>query len=80
MTVPAAGAATLAESVAGAARVVDVIYDPWPTPLAAAVTAAGITAGDIVLEPSAGTGLLAVLAEIAVMRQRRVVGVLVDFT
>lgn len=30
----------------------------------AAVTAAGINAGDIVLEPSAGTGLLAVLAEI----------------
>ena len=44
-TVPAAGAATLAESVAGAARVVDVIYDPWPTPLAAAVTAAG--GGDV---------------------------------
>ena len=37
-----------------------------PSPLGlAAVTAAGITAGDIVLEPSAGTGLLAVLAEIA---------------
>lgn len=37
-----------------------------PTPLGlAAVTAAGITAGDIVLEPSAGTGLLAVLAEIS---------------
>ncbi|WP_048645268.1 strawberry notch family protein [Nitratireductor soli] len=37
-----------------------------PTPLGlAAVTAAGITASDIVLEPSAGTGLLAVLAEIA---------------
>jgi len=37
-----------------------------PTPLGlAAVTAAGITAGDIVLEPSAGTGLLAILAEIA---------------
>ena len=37
-----------------------------PTPLGlAAVTAAGITAGDIVLEPSAGTGLLAILAEIS---------------
>ncbi|MCR4268660.1 strawberry notch family protein [Nitratireductor sp. ZSWI3] len=37
-----------------------------PSPLGlAAVTAAGITAGDIVLEPSAGTGLLAVLAEIS---------------
>ena len=37
-----------------------------PSPLGlAAVTAAGITAGDIVLEPSAGTGLLAILAEIS---------------
>ena len=37
-----------------------------PTPLGlAAVTAAGITPSDIVLEPSAGTGLLAVLAEIS---------------
>ena len=37
-----------------------------PSPLGlAAVTAAGITAGDIVLEPSAGTGLLAILAQIA---------------
>lgn len=37
-----------------------------PTPLGlAAVAAAAIAAGDIVLEPSAGTGLLAVLAEIS---------------
>jgi len=37
-----------------------------PVPLGLAVmTAASITADDIVLEPSAGTGLLAVLAEIA---------------
>ena len=37
-----------------------------PTPLGlAAVTAAAITSADRVLEPSAGTGLLAVLAEIA---------------
>jgi hypothetical protein len=36
-----------------------------PTPLAlAACTAAGITAADRVLEPSAGVGLLAILAEI----------------
>ena len=36
-----------------------------PLPLGlAAVAAAAITAGDIVLEPSAGTGLLAILAEI----------------
>ncbi|MGV9792462.1 shikimate dehydrogenase [Gordonia sp. ABSL49_1] len=40
-TVPASGAATVATSVAHASRVVDVIYDPWPTPLAQAVTAAG---------------------------------------
>jgi len=37
-----------------------------PTPLGlAALTAAAITSADIVLEPSAGTGLLAILAEIA---------------
>ncbi|MFN3670300.1 MAG: strawberry notch family protein [Bosea sp. (in: a-proteobacteria)] len=37
-----------------------------PVPLGlAAVAAASITAGDIVLEPSAGTGLLAILAEIS---------------
>jgi predicted RNA methylase len=37
-----------------------------PVPLGlAAATAAAITSGDIVLEPSAGTGLLAVLAEIS---------------
>ncbi|NTA50661.1 DEAD/DEAH box helicase family protein [Agrobacterium tumefaciens] len=37
-----------------------------PVPLAlGAVTAAAITPNDIVLEPSAGTGLLAILAEIA---------------
>ncbi|MCR4269394.1 strawberry notch family protein [Nitratireductor sp. ZSWI3] len=37
-----------------------------PSPLGlAAVTAAGITPSDIVLEPSAGTGLLAILAEVS---------------
>ncbi|WP_428393440.1 strawberry notch-like NTP hydrolase domain-containing protein [Lichenicoccus sp.] len=37
-----------------------------PLPLAFAVAvAAGITAGDLVLEPSAGTGLLAIFAELA---------------
>ncbi|WP_367715097.1 strawberry notch family protein [Nitratireductor sp. GISD-1A_MAKvit] len=37
-----------------------------PSPLGlAAVTAAGITPSDIVLEPSAGTGLLAILAKIS---------------
>ncbi|MFT4042504.1 MAG: shikimate dehydrogenase [Gordonia sp. (in: high G+C Gram-positive bacteria)] len=40
-TVPAAAAAPLCESVAGAGALVDVIYDPWPTPLALAVAAAG---------------------------------------
>ncbi|MGE0502532.1 MAG: strawberry notch-like NTP hydrolase domain-containing protein [Rhizobiaceae bacterium] len=43
-------------------------FQQFSTPLAlgfAAATAAAITADDIVLEPSAGTGLLAILAEIA---------------
>ncbi|RMI30634.1 shikimate dehydrogenase [Nocardia stercoris] len=42
-TVPAAGAAPVAEAVAAAPVVLDAIYDPWPTPLAAAVTRAGHT-------------------------------------
>ncbi|ALG84732.1 shikimate dehydrogenase [Gordonia phthalatica] len=42
-TVPAPAAAVLAPSVSAAARFVDVIYDPWPTPLAAAVAEAGGT-------------------------------------
>ncbi|NKY86962.1 shikimate dehydrogenase [Nocardia veterana] len=40
-SVPAAGAAVVAEAVAAAPVVLDAIYDPWPTPLAAAVRAAG---------------------------------------
>ena len=40
-TVPASGADALAGALAGAPRLVDVIYDPWPTPLAEAVSAAG---------------------------------------
>ncbi|WP_132993481.1 shikimate dehydrogenase [Gordonia zhaorongruii] len=44
-TVPASAAAILAGAVAGSRRLVDVIYDPWPTPLAAAVADAG---GDVV--------------------------------
>ena len=42
-TVPAAGAATVADAVAQAPVVLDAIYDPWPTPLAAAVRRAGNT-------------------------------------
>ncbi|MGB6244720.1 shikimate dehydrogenase [Gordonia sp. (in: high G+C Gram-positive bacteria)] len=42
-TVPASAAASLVTSVADTARLVDVIYDPWPTPLAAVVSAAGGT-------------------------------------
>ncbi|AHH19328.1 putative shikimate dehydrogenase AroE [Nocardia nova SH22a] len=42
-TIPAAGAAIVAESVAAAPVVLDAIYDPWPTPLAAAVARAGHT-------------------------------------
>ncbi|MBA5848497.1 MULTISPECIES: shikimate dehydrogenase [Gordonia] len=40
-TVPAPAAEILAPAVAHAGKVVDVIYDPWPTPLAQAVEAAG---------------------------------------
>lgn len=44
-TVPAPAAAPLAPALAHGARVVDVIYDPWPTPLA---TAVGDRGGEIV--------------------------------
>jgi shikimate dehydrogenase len=40
-TLPADVAARYAERFAGAAVLLDAIYDPWPTPLAAAVAAAG---------------------------------------
>ncbi|AFV89581.1 Putative shikimate 5-dehydrogenase [Acidipropionibacterium acidipropionici ATCC 4875] len=41
-TVPAAGLAEVAEGlVAGVATVFDVVYDPWPTPLATAAAHAG---------------------------------------
>ena len=40
-TVPADAVPPVLTSVSYAARVVDVIYHPWPTPLAAAVTARG---------------------------------------
>ena len=42
-TVPADAAAGLAAAVDGPIRLVDAIYDPWPTPFAARVTAAGGT-------------------------------------
>ncbi|OCH79569.1 MULTISPECIES: shikimate dehydrogenase [Gordonia] len=42
-TVPADAAVVLTPAVARARKVVDVIYDPWPTPLASAVDAAGGT-------------------------------------
>ncbi|EGD56058.1 shikimate dehydrogenase [Gordonia neofelifaecis] len=42
-TVPAPAAESLIPAVIGTGRLVDVIYDPWPTPLAAAVSAAGGT-------------------------------------
>ncbi|MEH3155350.1 MAG: shikimate dehydrogenase [Gordonia paraffinivorans] len=49
-TVPAAAAAGLADAVAAAARLVDAIYDPWPTPLAQAVTdGGGVVAGGLVM-------------------------------
>lgn len=39
-TVPAVGSAAVAPAVARCAHVLDVLYDPWPTPVAAAVGAA----------------------------------------
>ncbi len=42
-TVPAEGAAIVAEAVAAAPVVLDAIYNPWPTPLAQAVFRAGNT-------------------------------------
>lgn len=42
-TVPAAAAAPIVDALAYAPVVLDAIYDPWPTPLAAAVEAAGGT-------------------------------------
>ena len=40
-TLPADIAARYAETIAPAPLLLDAIYDPWPTPLAPAVTAAG---------------------------------------
>lgn len=40
-TVPAEAAAGFAEALSSAPLLLDAIYNPWPTPLAAAVTAAG---------------------------------------
>jgi shikimate dehydrogenase len=40
-TIPADVAARFADTVAGAPVLLDAIYDPWPTPLAEAFTAAG---------------------------------------
>lgn len=40
-TIPAEAAAAYADTLSVVPRVLDAIYDPWPTPLAAAVEAAG---------------------------------------
>lgn len=40
-TIPADAAAPYASALAGVPRLLDAIYDPWPTPLASAVHAAG---------------------------------------
>lgn len=40
-TIPADAAAPYADTLAAVPRVLDAIYDPWPTPLARAVQAAG---------------------------------------
>jgi shikimate dehydrogenase len=46
-TIPAEAAARYVSTLAGAPRLLDAIYDPWPTPLATAVAAAGgqVTSG-----------------------------------
>lgn len=50
-TVPAGGAEALVGLVAPTPRLVDALYDPWPTPLAAAVEARGgaVVGGDVML-------------------------------
>lgn len=49
-TVPATAAAGLADALAGARRLVDAIYDPWPTPLAQTVErTGGVVAGGLVM-------------------------------
>lgn len=49
-TVPAAAAAHLASALAPAPRLFDVIYSPWPTPLAAAVSEhGGVVVGGLVM-------------------------------
>ncbi len=49
-TVPAAAAAPLVSALSSAPRLFDVIYDPWPTPLAAAVdSAGGLVVGGLVM-------------------------------
>lgn len=50
-TVPEPGVRELTDLVAGARRVFDVLYDPWPTAAGAAALAAGIpvVGGDVML-------------------------------
>lgn len=50
-TIPESGAHALTELVAPAARLVDALYHPWPTPLGAAVQARGgaVVGGDVML-------------------------------
>lgn len=49
-TVPAPAAAGIAPAVAASRRLVDAIYDPWPTPLAVAVAdAGGVVVGGLVM-------------------------------
>ena len=50
-TIPVSGARELTELVRPAARLVDALYDPWPTPLGAAVDSGGgqVIGGDTML-------------------------------
>ena len=79
-TVPGGVADTAASGIARAALVLDVVYVPWPTPVARAVTAAGgqlVTGLDMLLHQAFGqveqfTGLPAPRAEMAAVITRAV--------
>lgn len=50
-TIPADGVDAVIDKVSGVRRLLDVLYHPWPTPLGAAVAAAGgtVVGGDVML-------------------------------
>ena len=85
-TIPEAGARELTELVRPAARLVDALYNPWPTPLGAAVRAGGgeVIGGDTMLlgqalgqfelftgEPAPATEMARALREALAVRSGR---------